>query len=211
MNYKELLKSKIFNFSKQLLCNLIYSICIVGLVALFIVHFFNYAIYDVFSNSQYPTIKQGDLVVVKYQPNYSVGDIVKFHDLQTGLPIVHRVISIKKSGLSTYFICHGDNVQSVANFVLQDEQIPYVLSWKKDSEFVENLTLEEIKTKAKDVVQIVEVSKIEGKVVATLKGVGFVFRSLKKYCLHIVLSVFIVWKVGDLLMLNIENCKKYFT
>lgn len=198
MNYKqETLKSKIFNFSKRLLCNTVYAVSIVTVVALLIVHFSFCAIYDVFSNSQYPVLKEGDIIIVQKQQSYKVGDIIKFHDEQTNLPIVHRLISIKSYQDKTYYVCHGDNVQSVTNFVTKDNNTPYLSEWENDSDFVENLSLQALKNEAQEVVQIVEINNVEGKVITKISGLGYVFRFIKNNFLLILLSVLVCVKAYE--------------
>ena len=206
MNYNaEMLESKIFNFLKQLIRNMILSICVVVLVALLIVHFFNFAIYDVFSDSMVPEFETGDLIVVKKQKEYYVGNVVKFNDLETGLPITHRIVAIKNKSGVEYYVCHGDNVESVTSRIKKDGA--YCLNWEEDSTNIRLLSLEEIVYYADDVVQIVKKEQIEGRVVGKFRRISNYLQFIKRYKIIIIASVLCVWKCVDF----VENSsdKKY--
>lgn len=90
----------------------------------------DYPLLAVASESMYPTLKRGDLIVVEWVPASEIyaapqtanppGDIIVFQGASVGLPnelIVHRAISQyynNKTG-TYYFITHGDNNPPGAN------------------------------------------------------------------------------------------------
>ena len=79
MNYSdEILENKSFNFFKQLMYNIVVAICIILAVCLILVYGFKFRPYEVLSNSQAPYFTVGDMVIVKGQDSYEVGDIIKF-------------------------------------------------------------------------------------------------------------------------------------
>ena len=54
---------------------------------------------EVLSNSMYPTIKQGDVIVVVKQDDYEIDDIVAFQD--GNMVVTHRIIEINEDGSYT--------------------------------------------------------------------------------------------------------------
>lgn len=60
---------------------------------------------EVHGNSMYPTIEDGDYVLVVKTYNISVNDIIVFFDEDTGKYIAHRVVSIEDNTILT----KGDN------------------------------------------------------------------------------------------------------
>jgi signal peptidase I len=90
----------------------------------------DYPLLAVASESMYPTLTRGDLIVVEWVPaseiyaapqtSHPPGDIIVFQGASVGLPnelIVHRAISKfynNKTG-TYYFITHGDNNPPGAN------------------------------------------------------------------------------------------------
>ena len=167
MNYKKMLNYKVFNFLKRLLYNSFMAGCIAIIAAFIVVHFSNCAISVVLSESMFPQITTGDVLLIKKQQTYQVGDVVQFDDEMTGLNITHRIIDIKEISGEKYFICHGDNEISVKYFYLNSKKD--YLDWKEDSIFLQNLTLEEIQKHLNDYVQIVRIPQMRGKVVEKLK------------------------------------------
>lgn len=65
------------------------------------------------SNSMYPTLKVGDIIIVKgVQPSQiKVGDIIVFSskNVYPGLTVVHRVINVMYNDGEYYFRTKGDN------------------------------------------------------------------------------------------------------
>ena len=56
-------------------------------------------------NSMEPTFHNRDLVIVRRDPPYSVGEVIAFHDADLGRPVFHRIL--ERDG--TRFIMKGDN------------------------------------------------------------------------------------------------------
>lgn len=203
MSYTKRLKINIFTFAEQLLRNLIISGCAVIVVALLMAHFFNFANYVVLSNSMWPTIQKNDVVMVKKQQEYHVGDILQFYDEESSLNIVHRLIGLTACGDQKVFICCGDNVllsEQEINEFKKDEQ------WKNNVQFVENLKDEELKNMA--YIQLVKPENVQGKVVFKLRFLGKIINFVKQnfgyvfFCIGLVYVIF-----SNMAYLNKE---KYF-
>lgn len=167
MNYKKMLNYNMFNFLKRLLYNGFIAGCIAIITAFMVVHFSNCAISVVLSESMFPQITTGDVLLIKKEQAYQVGEVIQFEDELTGLNITHRIIDIKEISGEKYFICHGDNEISVKYFYLNDKE--ECLDWIEDSRFLKKLTLEDIRENLTDYVQIVRIPQVRGRVVEKLK------------------------------------------
>lgn len=62
-----------------------------------------FGIAEVLSDSMYPTIKTGDVVIIVPQDEYQVGDIVAFQD--DNMVVTHRIVGVHENG---DFITQGD-------------------------------------------------------------------------------------------------------
>ena len=62
-----------------------------------------FGIAEVLSDSMYPTIKTGDVVIIVPQDKYEIGDIVAFQD--GNMVVSHRIIDVNENG---DFITKGD-------------------------------------------------------------------------------------------------------
>lgn len=118
--------------------------------------------YEILSNSMAPTLVCGDKVKVESKGVYIVGDIVMFES--NSINFVHRIICILSEDDVTYYICHGDNVQS-ANPSNHTEIVP----WHEDASYIQNLvdngrTLLEIQNLTQNI-RVVTINQIEGVVV----------------------------------------------
>ncbi len=85
-------------------------------------YLFGYRSLTVLSGSMEPTLRVGDVVVVREVPPLSVkvGDIVSFRDpTDFSRLITHRVRSIQVSGISVQFVTKGD-----ANTSVEHWQVP---------------------------------------------------------------------------------------
>jgi len=62
------------------------------------------------SNSMYPTLKKGDLLIVTKADPYKLkeGDIIVFQASWASKPVVHRIVKIEWSGGSPIFYTKGD-------------------------------------------------------------------------------------------------------
>ena len=210
MNYSdEILENKSFNFFKQLMYNIVVAICIILAVCLILVYGFKFRPYEVLSNSQAPYFTVGDMVIVKGQDSYEVGDIIKFD--HNGVPTTHRLIAIKEYQGTTYYICHGDNVQNTDGSYDHDYQ------WEIDR--LADMTYEEIlngtdenDTKLVINVQIVTEADIEGKVVASLNNWGSYFSFINAHKLLIIEIIVSVWCVSATVQneLDIRRTRRLF-
>ena len=210
MNYNDqILEKKDFNFFKQLMYNIAVSICIILAVTLLLVYGFKFRLYEVLSDSQYPEFKTGDMVVVKDASSYEVGDIIKFN--QEGMPVTHRLIAIMKDEGQTYYICHGDNVQSANP---NPSNGSYTVPWQEDSQYIYSLinegkTINQIENTAKNI-QVMQKAHIEGKVVGHLNNYGTYFRFVKSHWLLLVTLVGAIWCVSTTLQneIDIKKCRR---
>ena len=133
MHYNDqILENKPFNFFKQLMYNIALAICIMLVGVLILVYGFKFRLYEVLSDSQYPYFKTGDMVIVKAQDNYEAGDIIKFNN--NGLAVTHRLLAIVEEGGKTYYVCHGDNVQSA-----NPNSTTYTAKWEDDKAYIDSL------------------------------------------------------------------------
>ena len=207
MNYSDnILENKEFNFFKQLMYNLALSICIMLLLALIAVYGFKFRLYEVLSDSQAPFFKTGDIVVVKEQESYEVGDILKF-SLDSGMPVTHRLIGIYEDASGKkYYICHGDNTQS-CNPAYADR----TMKWEDDSQYVKEVletsaTWQEAKSKIKNS-QIIEEKQIEGAVVTHIDNYGTYLQYIKDYYMLIIALVLGIWTITTTVQNEIEMKK----
>ena len=60
----------------------------------------------IYGISMNPRFKAGDLVLLRAQPSYHVGEIVGYHSQKLGKPVMHRIIKIDASG---HYWFKGDN------------------------------------------------------------------------------------------------------
>ena len=201
MNYNDqILENKTFNFFKQLMYNIALALCIMLVGVLIMVYGFKIRLYEVLSDSQAPEFVKGDMVVVKPQEEYRIGDIIKF---DTKLSVTHRLIGIVEENGVTYYICHGDNVQSVnpvngANTAL----------WTEDAEFIKELqdegyTLQEIRNRAQNI-QVVKKSEIEGTVINHIDNYGSYVRFIKEHYMLLIALVAGVWCISTTVQNEID-------
>lgn len=199
MNYNDqILENKAFNFFKQLMYNIALSLCIMLVGVLIMVYGFKIGLYEVLSDSQAPYFVKGDMVVVKPQDDYYVGDIIKF---QTNLAVTHRLIAIKEEAGKTYYLCHGDNVQSA-----NPSKGSNTADWQDDAKYIEGLIdkpLDEIKKNIQNV-QIIQKHQIEGKVVAHIDNYGTYFKFIKDHSLLIIALVAGIWCVSTTIQNEID-------
>ncbi len=204
MNYNDqILENKPFNFFKQLMYNIALAICVMLLGVLIMVYGFKFRLYEVLSDSQAPYFVKGDMVVVKPQKEYKVGDIIKF---DTSIAVTHRLIAIKTENNVDYYICHGDNVQS-ANPHNGAETAP----WQEDSQYVQSLidqqkSLEEIKNSTQNI-QVVTLNQIEGKVVSHIDNYGTYFQFIKSHYLLLIALVAGIWCISSTVQNEIDMKK----
>ena len=199
MNYRDdILENKTFNFFKQLMYNLALAICIILVGVLLATYCFGYKLYEVQSDSQAPEIRKYDMVVVKAQDEYKVGDILTFH---MGVSTTHRLVATKVENGTTYYICHGDNVQN-----LDGSYSPS--AWEDDKAFVENLiaqgkTIKEIQDEC-DNEQVLTYSDIQGKVVQHCSNLGAIIVLVKEHTMLLITLIVGIWCVSSVIQNEIE-------
>lgn len=203
MNYSDqILENKAFNLFKQLMYNLAVSICIMLLGVLVLVYGFKFKLYNVESDSQAPYFYQWDMVVVKAQQKYEVGEILKFdHD---GLPAAHRLIYISKPADDgkVYYVFHGDAVND-----LDGSEVDY--KWEDDYEYVKNkVEVDGVKVYElddKDVtIQCHTIEDIEGKVVGHVSNYGGYFTFIKEHYMLFIALVAGIWCISSVVQNELE-------
>ena len=207
MNYNDqILENKAFNLFKQLTYNLALSICILLVGVLVMVYGFGFKLFEVLSDSQAPYYVTGDMVIVKAQNKYEVGDILAFRQGESN--VTHRLIATYEQGGTTYYVCHGDNVQS-ANPYSED----YIVAWESDSEYVTGLlkehhTISNIpKTQRPINIQIVEEKNITGIVVNHIANLGTIITFIKEHYLLVIAIVTGIWSVSSVSQNEIDMKK----
>ena len=206
MNYNDqILENKTFNFFKQLMYNIALAICIMLVGVLILVYGFNYKLYDVESNSQAPYYFEGDMVIVKAQDEYKVGDIIKFDESSTKtFPTTHRLIAIlKDSKGETRYICHGDNVQNLDRSEANGK-------WEDDAEFIRVLaedkkqTFEQILNEHNQLIQAPTLSQVEGKVVNHIDNYGNYLEFIKEHPMLLIALVAGIWCVSSTIQVEMD-------
>lgn len=208
MNYNDqILENKAFNFFKQLMYNIALSICILLLGVLIMVYGFKFQLYEVLSDSQAPVFRQTDMVIVKAKDNYEVGDILTYQ--RSSILATHRIIGVINDSGNTYYICHGDNVNS-ANPANGQVTVPY----KEDAAFIQSLidegkTLSEIKASVSDC-DFVSPSEAKGRVVNHIDNYGIYFRFVKDHYMLIVAMIAGIWCVSSVVQneLDIKRARR---
>jgi len=207
MNYKDdILENKAFRFFKQLMYNIALAICIMLVGVLILVYGFKFRLYEVLSDSQAPIFREHDLVIVKAQKEYKVGDIVKF---DTSIPVTHRIIGIYGEGNELRFICHGDNVPSAnpdngAKNAKWEDDAAYVQSMineGKDLTYIADNTQNE---------QIIKLSQVEGKVVAHLDNYGAKIKFVKEHYMLFIALVAGIWCISGVTQneIDMKRCRR---
>ena len=189
MNYNdEILTNKMFNFVKKLLYNIIIAICVLLLVALILVYGFKFRPYQVLSNSMSPVFTDKDIVVVKAQKQYKVGDVIKY-DLVGGFPVSHRLIAIVNNNGTTYYVTHGDALDHLDG----NKNVP-LSQWQYDVDLAKDKTYSELKDMNAEL-DFLSASQIEGKVVTVLHNWGRYLNFISEHKFMFVAFVISIWCV----------------
>ncbi len=199
MNYNDqILENKPFNFFKQLMYNLALSVCVILLGVLIMVYGFKYELYEVLSDSQAPYFVKGDMVIVKAQNEYKVGDIVTFEQDKIGL-VTHRLIAIQTINGEKIYYCHGDNVDSV------DPSATEIKPWREEAEFIQNLIDSNmpVQTHA-DNIQAVKKAQIKGRVENHIDNYGKYFQFIKAHYMLLIALVAGIWCVSSVVQNEID-------
>ena len=78
---------------------------------------FGYTFFEIISGSMSPTIEKGDMILVKLDTVYKVGDIVSFKDNDS--IITHRIVEINDN----YYVTKGDANNTLDNPINKDQII----------------------------------------------------------------------------------------
>lgn len=214
MNYNnEILENKEFNFFKQLMYNIALAICIMLVGVFVLVYGFNFRLYNVESGSEEPYIMVGDMVVVKEQAEYNVGDIIKYDKTTNNtFPVTHRLIGIfTDNGGTTFYICHGDNVDSadpnrVEHLAPWEEDAKYVADYFEQCDTIQDYENGKFENKPHNI-DVIYKDNIEGKVVGVVSNYGTYFNFIKQYPAILVAIVGGVWCITEVLKNEIEMKK----
>lgn len=189
MNYNDsILENKLFNFVKKLFYNIIISVCVLLFVALILVYGFKFRPYRVLTGSMTPVYCEGDIVVVKAQKSYNIGDTIKFD--QNGYPVTHRIVAIvtNPNDNKTYYICHGDALRHVDGTPSGE--------WQYDADYLKDMSYDEIKNLDSAEVQFVTLNQIEGKVVIGLRRWGSYLSYISEHKLMFISMIIAIWCVS---------------
>lgn len=88
---------------------IVISISFVALSVVFIPKLMGYKFYEIETDSMYPTIKSGSLIMVKPCKNitdYNIDDIVTFTDKKTEKSFTHRIVEFNE--VTQSFVTKGD-------------------------------------------------------------------------------------------------------
>lgn len=209
MSYNDqILENKAFNFFKQLMYNIALSICLILLATLLSVWIFKLGLYRVESDSEAPYFYRGDMVAVLPQDEYKVGDIITFreHGIGGGYSLTtHRYIAtLKTSDGNTYYICHGDAVQSA------DPSQEELRKWQDEAAFIQGviddnpgITLATLDTKIRNC-QYPTIRDIEGEVVFSLSNYGTYITFIKDHSMLFIVMIVGIWVVSSVIQNEIE-------
>ena len=205
MNYNDgILENKAFNFFKQLMYNLALAICILMVGVLIMVYGFGFKLYEVVSYSQEPYFTKGDMVIVKAQDEYKIGDIIQFVD--GGENVCHRLIAIYHEDGKMWYLCHGDNVQSA-----NPNNETHLAPWKKDAEYIQQLldqnngSLKNLPEQYKPInCQKIERKQIVGTVVNHIDNIGSIIAYIKSHYLLVISLVAGIWCVTNVVQNETE-------
>ena len=208
----EILENKAFNFFKQLMYNIALAICIMLAGVLVLVYGFKYNLYEVLSPSQEPYFSQGDMVVVKAQKEYKVGDIIKFDETASKtMPTTHRLIAIMKDSKGNMrYICHGDNVQNLDGSAADQK-------YEDDITFINDLVeqgydFNYINSKYDALIQAPTLDQVEGKVVNHIDNYGTYFKFIKSHYMLLIALVAGIWCISNVVQneLDLKKCRRLF-
>lgn len=120
----------------------LFVIVILNIVTLLLINYYSLYITISLSNSMYPTIKKGNILIVKGRVNFNrikLNDIVVYKVLNIQYPIMHRVIKV----LDDRVITKGDNNQKEDDFIVNEENIIGKLIYR----FKTNIDIIDIRSK----------------------------------------------------------------
>ena len=208
MNYSDqILENKAFNFFKQLMYNLAVAICIMLVGVLILVYGFKFQLFNVLSDSEYPFFKTGDMVVVKAQADYKVGEILQFNT-DKGTPVAHRLVYIHNEGGVDYYVFHGDNVQAA-----NPDAPEHLATWQEDSAYLKDYFETQGRTKADALngdaddprnIDMVKKSNIVGKIVTHVDNYGTYFTFIQEHSLLFIVLIAGIWCISSVVQNEID-------
>lgn len=80
---------------------LILYLFLISIIIAIIIFNCNYKIYIITSGSMQPTLKINELIVVKKETTYQMGDIITYCDMTDNENITHRIVRITQDGYYT--------------------------------------------------------------------------------------------------------------
>lgn len=114
---------------KKYIVNYLIMIATLIIFTLFIGGFFKYKPVSIMSNSMYPLIKKGDIVMIEKITDKNIlkeGDIVAY--ILNNSIIVHRIYFVEKhNNGNTLYIMKGDNNDTVDNLKVKNDQIEGII------------------------------------------------------------------------------------
>lgn len=90
------------------------------LLLIFILYIMNFKLFIVASGSMEPTLKVNELILVKSQKEYRIGDIITFYDETLDATTTHRIVDIDTNGEIT---TKGDYNNTEDNNKITNEKI----------------------------------------------------------------------------------------
>ncbi len=206
MNYSDqILESKIFNIIKQLIKNVAIAICIILGACLILVYVFGFRPYQVLTDSMTPVFGENDMVIVKSQKEYKVGDVLTFVQKGAFKKVTHRLVWImEKDNGDTLYVCHGDanNYTAYNSDGTKNDDAKFD-NWQDYTDHLATLTDEQIE----DIgitVQLVKESQIEGKVVTHLENWGVYVNEIANHKLLLIGMIIAVWCVTETIQNEID-------
>jgi len=214
MNYSNTIhENKEYAFVKQLMYNISLAICLILIFTLILVYGFKFQLYNVLSDSEAPYFYKGDMLIVRAQDEYEVGDIIKFTHYTESFPVAHRLIGKVTDNGKTYYICHGDAVATS-----DPHRNGQILTWQEESEFVESLTYDQLTGKEdinglkihKSQIQIIEKSAIDGKVLGSISNYGTYITFIKDHAMLVITILVSIWCISGVVQneIDIKNMKR---
>ena len=201
MNYNDrILENKAFTFFKQLMYYIVVAACIVLAGCLILVYGFGFRPYNVLTGSMAPTYPEDDLIIVKAQKEYNVGDPVTFNQSSGFTRVTHRIVAIVNVDGEDIYICYGDALGSLKN-----ENRGEIVPWREIVDYVNTLTDQEKLDLPNS--QEVKLDQIEGKVVTHLPQIGVYIDFIGNHKLLVIAMIIAIWCISATIQNELEMKK----
>lgn len=201
MNYNDrILENKAFTIFKQAMYHIVVAVCIVLGTCLILVYGFGFRPYNVLTGSMAPTYPEHDLIVVKAQKEYKVGDPVTFNQESVFDKVTHRIVAIVNVNGADVYVCYGD-AQHAFDPNLNGEVVP----WETNVEYASKLTDEQ--KLALGGTQKVGLSQIEGKVVTSFHQWGLYITFIGDHKLLVIAMIIAIWCISATIQNELEMKK----